>query len=753
VVEAKVNLLPLPTHSALVNLRYGDFDGALRDAPALMAFGASSIETVDGTVLGLAREDIVWHEVREFFPDDEEGPAQAVNLVEFVGDSAEEVEQPLQRLLAALRSEGRVRSRRGHTVARGAGIKKVWAMRKKGVGLLGNLRGEARPIPFIEDTAVPPVHLADYIAELRATLDAKGLAYGMFGHVDAGVLHVRPAIDMKDPAQERLIRSVTDEVARLTGKYHGLLWGEHGKGVRSEFAPAFFGPLYPALQTLKAAFDPHHQLNPGKIATPPGAELLRIDGVPTRGQRDRTIPAPVRTAFEGAVECNGNGLCYNFDAADPMCPSWKATRERRHSPKGRAGLIREWLALLSAAGGDPMREARRAGSWREWPRRLRNGVARALGEADFSHEVKEAMDECLSCKACSGQCPIKVDIPELRSRFLELYHGRYPRPPRDFLISFLEHALPLLARVSFLYNLVAGSRLGRAVSAWLGIVGAPRLSPVAFERGRAQRGVAVATPEALARLAPAERERSVVLVTDAFTRYFEAPLVLDVLDLLTAIGLRPLVAPFHPNGKALHIHGFRAAFRRVAERNAAALLELSRYGVPLVGVDPAMTLAYRAEYAAALGKEQAPPVLLLQELLARRLAAEPARPARSEYRLLGHCTERTNAPESLRQWQLVFERFGLGLRIQSTGCCGMAGTYGHLRARRPTSERIYASSWRPQVTAGDGDAPAVATGYSCRAQARLVDAKALLHPAQALLASLRNACPPITSPDPPPSSG
>src|SRR4029079_15773645 len=157
----------------------------------------------------------------------------------------------------------------GYTVAFGhAQLGRVWEMRKKAVGLLGNVEGEAGPIPFVEDTAVPPENLADYIMVFRAILEREHLDYGMFGHVDAGVLHVRPAVDMKDPAQERLIREVTEQVVGLTQKYGGLLWGEHGKGVRSEFSPRFFGPLYPALQAIKAAFDPRNQLNPSKIAVP-----------------------------------------------------------------------------------------------------------------------------------------------------------------------------------------------------------------------------------------------------------------------------------------------------------------------------------------------------------------------------------------------------------------------------------------------------------------------------------------------------
>ncbi|OOV85834.1 FAD-binding oxidoreductase, partial [Oceanospirillum linum] len=190
--------------------------------------------------------------------------------------------------------------------ASGAGeIGKIWAMRKKAVGLLGNAEGEKRPIPFVEDTAVPPENLADFIMEFRALLDSHNLAYGMFGHVDAGVLHVRPAIDMKDPAQEPMIRTITDGVVALTQKYKGLLWGEHGKGVRSEYAPEFFGELYPFLQEIKSTFDPRNQLNPGKIATPArsGAELLKIDAVPTRGQYDRQISPATRDTFNAAMYC------------------------------------------------------------------------------------------------------------------------------------------------------------------------------------------------------------------------------------------------------------------------------------------------------------------------------------------------------------------------------------------------------------------------------------------------------------------
>ena len=377
-------------------------------------------------------------------------------------------------------------------------MERIWGMRKKAVGLLGNMAGGRRPIPFVEDTAVPPEHLADYIAEFRAALDRRGLVYGMFGHVDAGVLHVRPAIDMTDPAQAPLIREISDEVVALTRKYGGVLWGEHGKGMRSEYTPAFFGPLYPCLQQIKAAFDPHDQLNPGKIAAPADEGLLRIDEVPTRGARERTIPAAIRESYDNALHCNGNGACYDFELDAAMCPSWKGMRERRHSPKGRASLLREWLRLLVAEGADPIEEAgrlRATPAWRTFPARLVNTLGKHRGAYDFSHEVKEAMDGCLACKACAGQCPIKVDVPSFRAKFLELYHGRYLRPVKDGLVAAIEHLLPLAARMPALYNLAVGSPPGRFVTRRLGLVALPRLPGLSLDRELAARGIRTATPQ------------------------------------------------------------------------------------------------------------------------------------------------------------------------------------------------------------------------------------------------------------------
>ena len=740
VVEAKLNLVPIPQCTALIVVSYASFDAALRDAPRLLNLNATSIETIDAVVLRLAREDNTWPAIQRFFPDASLS-FEGVNLIEFAADDADALDASLSAALAWFGNRAGDSGVLGHSIANGhAEVDMVWAMRKRAVGLLGRLKDARRPIPFVEDTAVPPEHLADYIAQFRALLDGKGLVYGMFGHADAGVLHVRPAIDMKDAAQETLIRSITDEVVALTRKYGGVLWGEHGKGLRSEYAPAFFGPLYSRLQAIKAVFDPRNQFNPGKIAAPAGQTLSRLDEVTTRGQRDRVIPIELSRSFSDSLHCNGNGACFNFDPDDAMCPSWKALRDRRFSPKGRASLLREWLYQVGRQGRGDDLVGRAAGGMRNvasFPARIRHTLAKRRGEYDFSHEVKEAMDTCLACKSCAGQCPVKVDVPAFRAKFLALYHTRYLRPMRDWVLAWLEPALPLLAKAPRLVNALLARPIGNTLLRRVGLVRVPMLSGIDLIAEARRAGVAIATEASIAAAATGGR-RAVIVVQDAFTSHFETGLVLDTLRLLDKLGFHPLLAPFLPGGKPLHVHGLLGRFHRTAQRNAAMLKRLERTGIPLVGIDPAMTLIYRSEYKEALGEAAVPHVHLLQEWLAQALAAPASRVADDidiePYFLLPHCTERTNAAMAMENWKRVFMACGAKLSVLAVGCCGMSDTYGHEAQHRATSERIYETSWRAMVARHRAGGKLMASGYSCRCQANAIDAIRLPHPVQVLLA-------------------
>jgi FAD/FMN-containing dehydrogenase len=240
----KLRLTPLSKHKRLVAVRYGNFDAALRAAQTLAALRPGAIETIDSLIVSLAKEDVIWHSVAHLIDAEGEPELAALNLVEFEGPDEAEVVQKAEELCKILDEERFLPGKSiGYTVAsQKADILALWSLRKKGVGLLGNAKGERRPVPFVEDTVVPPEHLADYIKEFRAVLDAHGLRYGMFGHVDVGCLHVRPALDLKTPEDEQRLGEISDAIVRLVKKYGGVLWGEHGRGYRSQYTPTFFGP-------------------------------------------------------------------------------------------------------------------------------------------------------------------------------------------------------------------------------------------------------------------------------------------------------------------------------------------------------------------------------------------------------------------------------------------------------------------------------------------------------------------------------
>ncbi|MCW6030336.1 FAD-binding and (Fe-S)-binding domain-containing protein [Pantoea sp. JK] len=744
ITEARLDITPIPKVRRLVNIKYDSFDSALRNAPFMVEAKALSVETVDSKVLNLAREDIVWHSVNELITDVPDKEMLGLNIVEFAGDDGELIEQQISTLCQRL--DELMQQQMGGVIGYQlcddlGGIERIYNMRKKAVGLLGNAKGRAKPIPFVEDTAVPPEQLADYIVDFRALLDSHGLSYGMFGHVDAGVLHVRPALDMCDPQQELLMKQISDEVVALTARYGGLLWGEHGKGFRAQYSPEFFGEtLFNELRRIKAAFDPDNRMNPGKICTPLGSDepMMQVDAV-KRGTYDRQIPVTVRNEWRGAMECNGNGLCFNFDARSPMCPSMKITRNRIHSPKGRATLTREWLRLLSEQGVDPVQLEqalpKQGASLRTLIQRTRNTWHANQGEYDFSHEVKEAMSGCLACKACSTQCPIKIDVPNFRSRFLQLYHTRYLRPMSDHLVASVESYAPLMAKAPKVFNFFLKQPWMRELSkTHIGMVDLPLLSSPSLKQQLGGHPAMNLTLEQLEALDAGQRENCVLVVQDPFTSYYEAQLVTDFIKLIEKLGYRPVLLPFSPNGKAQHVKGFLQRFARTASKTADFLNRVAKLGMPMVGVDPATVLCYRDEYNQVLGEQRGEfSVQLVHEWLQTALSPRAEQTASGEaWYLFAHCTEVTALPSTPNQWQSIFARFGAKLENVNVGCCGMAGTYGHESANLENSLGIYELSWHPQLQKLPRQR-CLATGFSCRSQVKRAEGNGMRHPLQALL--------------------
>ncbi len=737
ITEARLRLTRFEKHRCLLVLRYPSFDAALASSEWLVSTDPGSVEALDETVLKLAQGDVIYDQVRNFLVDTGSELTRAINLVEYSGDDEAKVQAKVQALLAQIAArQGELGAPHGHTLTWQPGEREsLWNLRKKGVGLLGNAPGNRKPVPFVEDTVVPPEHLQAYVREFRALLDAEGLYYGMFGHVDVGCLHVRPALDLKDPQDEVRVRRITDAVKQLVTKYGGLLWGEHGKGFRSELVPHHFGPvLYPELQRIKGLFDPRNQLNPGKIATPAGGRhlLTRVDG-PMRGQQDRQISVADREALSTVIDCNGNGQCFDTNSDTLMCPSSKITRDRIHSPKGRAALMREWLRLLSARGFEATAALRAQGALpllsRIWQR-----VAHSQRTHDFSHEVYDAMSGCLACKACATQCPVKVDVPDFRAQFLELYHRRYARPLGDYFTALLERMLPLLGVLPRLSNLLMDNPVGRFFTTRvLGIADAPLLDPKPARTRLREAGVAVSDLAALCQLG--KSDKVVVLVQDAFTTFYEPEVLVAACLLLRKLGYEPHVLPYFENGKALHIKGFLHQFGRVVARNSELLRKVGALGFPLVGVEPAVVLTYRDEYPKQLQSETGYRVQLLQEWLAEQKL--PTRTATAQrYRLLSHCTEQALVTQAPALWAKVFSALGVPLETVKAGCCGMCGVYGHEVRHKTESMGIFELSWKKKIDPMRDRELVLATGHSCRTQVERGLGFTPQHPVQALLAAL-----------------
>ena len=748
VCEAKLNLTPISKAKTLINIKYDSFDSALRHSPTLVGANATSVETIDSKVLNLAKQDIVWHSVSELITDVENKVMDGINIVEYNGESPEALAGEIELLTAQLDKDiANETGVIGYQVTSDlASIGKLYAMRKKAVGLLGNTKGSQKPLAFAEDTAVPPENLADFIAEFRELLDSYQLHYGMFGHVDAGVLHVRPALDMCDPEQEVIMREISDKVVALTAKYGGLMWGEHGKGYRSEYSPEFFGEeLFNELRKIKTAFDPLNKMNPGKICTPIDSTepLVSVDAV-KRGTFDRQIPVQVKDSFKSAMECNGNGLCYNYDANSPMCPSSKITRDRRHSPKGRAGLMREWLRLLENKGVDILSLEKNISGWSV--KQLLDKVKNKLGRAeqqDFSHEVMDAMSGCLACKACASQCPIKVDVPDFRARFLNVYHSRYFRPLKDHLVANVEQLAPMMAKAPKLVNLVLDNTLYESFSkATIGYVDTPLLSVPTLKIRNERNGFERFDLSRFKSLSTEQKASYVFIVQDPFTSFYDAGVVEKLMQLIAKLGFKPVLVPFKPNGKPQHVKGFLTRFAKTAKNTADFLNQLHDLAIPMIGIDASLALCYRDEYKQILGEKRGDfTVLLAHEWLISMIdhnkleIKQKLLEDNTEYKLFAHCTEKTALAGSEQEWVNIFKYFGLTLNKTSVGCCGMAGTYGHEQVNLENSKGLFELSWQPKL-ADVKEEQVLVTGYSCRSQVKRLGNLKTKHPVEVLVASL-----------------
>lgn len=792
VVGAKLDLTVKPTYRALCVVKYENFDSALRHANALIKAGVFSVETVDSKVLNLAKKDPVWLSVKDYITDVEGAEISGVNIVEFNGMDTEKVKAFMLKLYdqTIKQSQKRQMGILGACIVETKeGIAAVYGMRKKAVGLLGSAAGAKKLVAFTEDTVVPPENLADYILEFRALLDGMNVTYGMFGHVDTGLMHVRPALDLTtDEDREKLVK-ISDGVVELVKKYGGQMWGEHGRGYRSCYGEVFFGELYPLARKVKAAFDKDNRLNPGKICVPFGNETDKLVAVddPMRGDLDRTIDIRVRDSFDGAMNCNGNGQCFSYSTASLMCPSYRYSKDHVKSPKGYSGLMREWLRLMTERGVDINAaeekltiEASRERTFKEscvaavsYVGNLFERTYNTLFEReDFNHEYLGHVATCLSCKSCKTQCPAHVNSAELNSRFLNFYYSRYLRPSMDFLCMNAERTNPLMARVPRLSNALLQNSLSKLlVENIFKFVDLPKFNERTLRQQAKDANIQVLTAKEVEDRAA---HYDVIVVSNAFTASYEADGLIDLAKLVRSMGFKVAILKPYTNGKLLVIRGARAAFIRKARPQAERLARLNAKGLTLVGFDPALTICYRDEYKSLIPNCPDFNVMLPEEWLKQALASEKflAKEAKiknaleaivrrktpeqevssgavnedviascdytEDFYLFCHCTEQALVPLSVQMWQQILAHFKLRLMPVSVACCGMAGLFGHMKDNLDETRTVYEQNWQAKIRERDF-AQCLITGFSCRSQVHRMEHKRANHPIHVLANLLEQA--------------
>ncbi len=673
----RLKLRRIEAEKRLLVVAFDTFRDALAAALPLLQVDPTAVEVMDETVQQIAAKA----GVLEGLPPALQSPGDrplAYTFIEFNGDDVASLSARVaacRRLLAGLPGVGPIHEARDRTE-----IRQLWAIRSAGVGLLGKVDGAARPVAFVEDCVVPPENLPAFVDDFLAVLRDNGLGFGIYGHVDVGCLHIRPALNIDAPEDRAKLAAVSDRVFALTRKHGGIFWGEHGKGVRGAYLRDWIGEeAYRALQGVKAAFDPENRYNPGKLVSPQG-DLMGIATTPFRA-----FNAPKDDPLTKAFRCNGNAQCLSYAAATPMCPSFKATADLRHSPKGRADALRDWHVARTQGRVTPGMEA----------------------------DLLSALDGCLGCKACASSCPVQVDVPTMRTAFLADFFSLNRRPLADRLVLAAERfspsvqrATPLLARVWPMAVL-----LGEALTRTVGLPRRLSGCPV-----RHQRLATGPLPD-----------NAVVLVEDWFTALFDAGLRRDAMAGLTALGYAPRVLRLRPAGKAALNLGDLVRFHAMAAALIADLQPLADRGIPLIGLDPTLVMLLRQDYPKQGLKP--PQVLLAQEFLTQEIAAGKGFPVASRpgsMRLMSHCTETTGVPEAARMWAKVFAVLGLALETPATGCCGMAGMFGHQRRNQAVSASLFDLSWRANL-AGD-QAQVAATGFSCRCQSERLAQKPLRHP-------------------------
>ena len=709
--EIKLHLVPLPPrYKALVCIHHPKREEAFYANLIALKLGPSAVELMDDRILQLTKNNLSQKNNRFFLV----GEPGAITMVEFARDTEEKVERVTLELIDAMKAAGYGYA---YPVLRGSDMAKAWELRKAGLGVLSNMTGDLRPVSLVEDTAVRVEDLPSYVADFAAMLARYGKDSVYHAHIGSGELHIRPVLNLKDPADVELFRTIGLETARLVKKYRGSLSGEHGDGrLRGEFIPIVLGEYnYELLKKVKRCWDPEGILNPRKIVDTPAmnTSLRYKPGTVTRDIATIYDFSLTGGLIRAAEKCNGSGDCRkSVKIGGTMCPSFMATMDEDKCTRARANILREFL---SREGSDP------------WDHK----------------EIYDILDLCLGCKGCKAECPSGVDIAKLKSEFLQHWYDLHGVSLRTLLIAYISSFNRLGSLVPrfynfFLKNKVLSGLLKRAVG-----FATERSIPLVYHTSlRKWAG------KNLHRINPREPAGKVCLFIDEFTNYNDTEAGIAAIKLLTGLNYTVLIADHDLSGRTFMSKGLVRKARKIVINNINSLSGIISDELPLVGVEPSAILGFRDEYPELAGEELtekaqriATNSYLIDEFISREFAAgrirqESFTDERREIVLHAHCQQKAIASSACSIKMLSIPRNYSVTEIPS-GCCGMAGSFGYEKEHFELSNKVGELLLFPEVRKAQETTLIAAPGTSCRHHIKDGTGRTARHPVEILYEALK----------------
>lgn len=713
ITEIKLNVVPIPPkETGLLCVHFNSIDESLRANIIAMQFRPSASELIDHYILECTKNNIEQTKNRFFV----QGDPGAILVIEFCRNTREEISTIATEVEAAMRSAGL-----GYhfPLLFGVDTKKIWTLRKAGLGLLSNLPGDEKAVPVIEDTAVDVSDLPAYIAEFNQILIKHQLNAVHYAHAGSGELHLRPIINLKTEEGNQLFRTIAEEIATLVKKYNGSLSGEHGDGrLRGEFIKQMVGEKnYGLLRQIKQTWDPENIFNPNKIVdTPSMNTMLRY----TPGQQTPAFKTIFRyhdqDVLQHAEQCNGSGDCRKTHlSGGTMCPSFMATKNEKDTTRARANILREFLTNSDK-----------------------------LNRFD-NKEIYEVMDLCLSCKGCKSECPSNVDVAKLKAEFLQQYYDANGVPFRSRLIANFTKSAQLGALIPGMYNFMV-------TTPWIANT-IKRLSGFAVQRSLPTLHKTTLSNWHKNRLQEAgnavqKGTRKVYLFCDEFTNYNDTEIGQKAILLLEKLGYGIVIPQHEESGRAWLSKGLIREAKKIANQNIVALSKIVNPDIPLIGIEPSAILTFRDEYIDLADDEHletartlAKNTFLIDEFIAMEIdkgniSQELFTNEKKQIILHGHCQQKALSSVEPSVKMLSFPQ-NFSVEVIPSGCCGMAGSFGYEKEHYDLSMKIGELVLLPAVRKQTSEVIIAAPGTSCRHQIKDGTSRKALHPVEVLFDALK----------------